>query len=116
VGFEISDTLALAAQVYCAKGVFRFAVVLVCELVLCAGAVGGTSIGVDTMRLLYLMTCLGLTSNYAVGGRTPGTGACILVTVCITGVLLVMDIVVRMFVDASLVSTLGTGYTLRAVI
>ena len=68
------------------------------------------------MRLLYLTTCLGLTSNYAVGGRTIGTGVCILVAVCITGVLLVMDIFVRMFVDASLVSTLGTGYTLRAVI
>ena len=117
VGSEIIDTLALAALVFCAGGAVSFMVALVCDLVLRACIVGGTLSGVNAMCLLCLTTFRCWTGNCVVMGCILGTGTCALgAGVCITGALLVMGLSVRICVAVSRVSTLGTGYTLGAVV
>ena len=76
VGLGISDFLAFAALVLCAGGALVSAAALVRALVLNAGAVVGTLIGVDASRLLRFVRVLGTTGSCAVVGCTLGTCAC----------------------------------------
>ena len=109
VGFGILDTRAsFAALVLWAGGRAASAVF---DLVLRAGAVGGTLIGLDTIRRLCFTIRRGLTGNCAVVGCTLGVGACTLgAGVGVVGVpLLAMDLVVRMSAGTTGLSTLGAG-------
>ena len=109
MGFGIQDTRAsVAALGLCTGGRAASAV---CDLVLRAGAVGGTLIGLDTIRRLCFTTCRGLTGDCAVVGCTLGAVACTLrIGVGVVGALLLaMDLVVRMSTGATGLSTLGAG-------
>ena len=93
VGFGILDTCAsFAALVLRAGGCAASAV---CDLVLRAGAVGGTLIGLDTICRLCFTTHRDLTGNCTVVGCTLGAVACTLgVDVGVVGApLLAMDLV-----------------------
>ena len=109
MGFGILDTRAsFAVLVLCVGGRAASAV---CDLVLRAGAVGGTLIGLDTVRRLRFTTRCGLTGNCAVVGCTLGVGACTLgAEVGVIGApMLAMDLVVCMSAGAMGLSTLGAG-------
>ena len=108
VGFGILDTRASAAAlVFCAEGL---AADVVCDLVLRAGAAGGTLIGLDTILRLCFTTFCGWTGKCVVVGCILGAGVCTLgVGVVIGGALMVMDLVACIFAGALGVSALGTG-------
>ena len=63
VGLETSDCLAFAALVLAVGGALGCAAALVCDLVLRAGAVGGTGADVDSMRRLRLVTGIDIVGN-----------------------------------------------------
>ena len=63
VGLDTSDSLAFAALVLASGGALSCAAALVCDLVLRAGAVGGTCAGVDRMRRLRLVTGIDVVGN-----------------------------------------------------
>ena len=63
VGLDTSDSLAFAALVLAAGGALSCAAALVCDLVLRAGAVGGTYAGADRMHRLRLITSIDLVGN-----------------------------------------------------
>jgi hypothetical protein len=110
VGFWSLDTWCASATalVFFAGGPAADAVV--CDLVLRAGAVFRTLIGLDAILRLRFTTRCGWTGNCAAVGRACGADVCTLgVGVCVYGALLVMDLVTRMFVGALAASTLGTG-------
>ena len=105
VGLGMSDSLAFAALVLAAGGALSCAVALVRDLVLRAGAVGGTYAGADRMRRLRLITGFDLVGNWAVVGTTLGAA------VGTGGTFGAIDRVMRMS-GGGLLSTLGTGCTL----
>ena len=63
VGLDMSDSLAFAALVLAAGGALSWAAALVRDLVLRAGAVGGTCAGADSMRRLRLVTGIDVVGN-----------------------------------------------------
>ena len=63
VGLDASHSLSFAALVLAAGGALSCAAALVCDLVLRAGAVGGTGAGVDSMRRFRLVTSIDVVGN-----------------------------------------------------
>ena len=63
IGLGMNDSLIFATLVLAAGGALSCAAALVCDLVLRAGAVGGTYAGADRMRCLSLITGIDLVGN-----------------------------------------------------